>query len=233
MSAARAVPAGLLQRYAAWSLDMALLGTVALAVCAPRLHAALPRVTASFDALARSMAASMLDMLVQGGTPLALSRQWLSDPQQRALAGGLSQALADVVVPPLLLACALALAWFTFWESSSRQATPGKRAIGLRVCTAAGGRPGAVRAAARQLAGTLSWLSLNIGHLLALTPPGHQALHDRMAGMRVVSDRGEPAVPRWAWAWLALQAAAALAASAALFLATQAAMQRALDSLLA
>lgn len=232
MSALPAAPAGLLRRYAAWSLDMALPACAALALCAPALQAGLPRLGAAFEALLRSLAGALIELPAQGGSVLALSRLWLSDPGQQALAHEASQALWDLALPPLLLAWALALAWFTFWEASSRQATPGKRALGLRVSTLEGARPGAARVAARQLAGTLSWLSLNLGHLLALAPPRHQALHDRIAGTRVSAEHAPgAALPAWAWAWLALQLAASVAAMARLTLGAQAAMLRALEAL--
>ena len=38
----------------------------------------------------------------------------------------------------------------------------------------------------RHLAGTLSWLTLNIGHLFAARAPMHQALHDRIAHTQVL-----------------------------------------------
>jgi uncharacterized RDD family membrane protein YckC len=144
----------------------------------------------------------------------------------------LSDAIAATVLQPLLLAAVLALAWFVAWEASPGQATPGKRVLGLRVCTLQGGPVGIARAAGRHLAGTLSWLTLNIGHLLALAPPQYQALHDRIAGTRVVHMQGGATLPKWAQAWLVLQVACGVIAAAWLFLATQAAMQRALDALL-
>ena len=232
MNALPAAPAGLLRRYAAWSLDMALPACAALALCAPALQAGAPRLSTSVEALLRSLAGVLVEPATQGGSVLALSRLWLSDPRQQALAREASQALSGLALPPLLLAWALALAWFTLWEASSRQDTPGKRALGLRVSTLDGARPGPGRAAARQLAGALSWLSLNLGHLLALAPPRHQTLHDRIAGTRVTA-RHAPgaALPAWAWAWLALQLAAGLTAMAWLILGAQAAMLRAFEAL--
>jgi hypothetical protein len=38
----------------------------------------------------------------------------------------------------------------------------------------------------RHAAGSLSWLTLNLGHLLAALPPHKRALHDWIAGARVV-----------------------------------------------
>lgn len=232
MSGAQAAPAGLLRRYAAWSLDMAVPGLAVLMTCAAHLRGGIARIAAAFDAVVQAMARSMLDLLVQGGSPLALARQWLSDPDQHALVRSLSQAIGDTLLLPLLAWGVLALLWFVAWEASPCQATPGKRALGLRTCAVDGARIGIARAAGRHLAGILSWLTLNIGHLLAATPPHYQALHDRIAGTHVRQPGGRAALPAWAKAWLAAQCVATLAVAIWLFVATQAAMQRALDALL-
>ena len=95
-----------------------------------------------------------------------------------------------------------------------------------------GGRIGLVRAAQRHLAGALSWLTLNVGHLLAAIPPRRRSLHDRIAGTQVVQAANAGPLPAWARAWLALLALAAVAALAWLFVAASAAMQRAFDAML-
>nr|WP_273544257.1 RDD family protein [Luteimonas saliphila] len=226
-------PAAFLRRYAAWSLDISLLLALALLLCFTRVRDGVARIAAALDAIARSMAQAMADLLLHGATPLDLARAWLDDPRQRAAIAALSDALAATVFPPLLLAALLALAWFAAFEASAWQATPGKRALGLRVVDARGTRIGIARAAARHLAGALSWITLNIGHLLALVPPRRQALHDRIAGTQVAQDpRTGARLPAWATIWLALQGVAAIAAAAWLFLAAHAAMQRAFDTLL-
>src|SRR5690606_24149996 len=98
---------------------------------------------------------------------------------------------------------------------SPLRATPGKRALGMHVATASGNAPGTGRLLLRFVAGTLSWTSLNIGHLMAAMPPAHAALHDRASGTRVLLDAGAPArMPGWAAAWLGLLAAGLLLASA-------------------
>lgn len=225
-------PAMFLRRYVAWSIDMAVLVVIALALCAGRVREAAGRVAEAFDMVSQSMVQAMAGLLY-GTTPAQLARQWLADPDQRAAITALSDALVGVLLPPLLLAALLSLAWFTAFEASRWRATPGKRLLDLRVVDAGGMRIGPLRALARQLAGALSWLTLNIGHLLALAPPRRQALHDRIAGAYVVqgADAGER-LPAWAVAWLALQVVATLAATAWLFVAMQQAMQRAFDALL-
>ena len=193
-----------------------------------RIAAASARATAALEAIAQRMAQAMVDALVHGTGALALARGWLRDPAWREAVTALSGAVADAVVAPALLAALLALAWFAGFEASPLQATPGKRALGLRVVDARGARLALGRAALRHLAGTLSWLSLNLGHLLAALPPRHQA-HDRLAGTRVLQRAG--ARPAWSLAWLGC-VLAAVAAGACLLAATQQAIERAFDALL-
>ncbi|MCE2826100.1 MAG: RDD family protein [Verrucomicrobium sp.] len=63
--------------------------------------------------------------------------------------------------------------------------TPGKRMIGLSVVTLEGDFPGYAGAFRRYLAGMLTLLSLGLGYLLILGPT-RRALHDLVAGTRVV-----------------------------------------------
>lgn len=226
-------PAGLLRRYLAWSLDMVAPALAALALCGARIADGVQRATAALDALAHSLVQAMAGMLAQGSTPLVLARAWLADPVQREAIAALSDAITAIVIVPLLPASLLALLWFAAFEASPRQATPGKRALGLRVEDARGAPIGFARAALRHLAGAVSWLTLNLGHLLAALPPRRQALHDRIAGTRVLQDPPPgSALPAWSLAWLGLQILLAIVAAAGLFLATQAAVQRAFDAML-
>jgi len=77
--------------------------------------------------------------------------------------------------------------YFIGFEASAWQATPGKRWLGLKVVDLHGTRIGWGRASARFLAGTLSWLTLNLGHALAGWRADGRALHDLVAGTRVVT----------------------------------------------
>jgi len=233
MSAPPAQAAGLLRRYLAWSLDMLVPALAALALCGGRIARAATDAARALDALARALAEAMIDLLARGATPLDLARDWLQDPASREATAALSQAITTIAVLPAALTALLALAWFAGFEASPRQATPGKQALGLRVADARGAPIGLARAALRHLAGTLSWLSLNLGHLLAALPPRHQALHDRIAGTRVLQDPASPArLPAWSIAWLGLQVVLSLAAGACLFLAAHQAVERAFNALL-
>ncbi len=80
-------------------------------------------------------------------------------------------------------------------ESSSWQATVGKRLIGIKVTNRQGERSGFARAAARFVAKLLSVLTLFVGFLLIATTARRQALHDLIAGTLVTHDssRRKPA----------------------------------------
>ncbi len=73
------------------------------------------------------------------------------------------------------------------------RATVGKLIMGLRVRTKEGGDLSFGRALLRALAYFLSSVTLNLGYLLALFTPKKRALHDYIAGTRVISlkERGD------------------------------------------
>ena len=229
---AGAAPAEFARRCVAWSLDAALLALATLALCWQRIDAGIAQASQAFDALSGAMARTMADGLLAGSTPVDLARAWLSDPARRAPVAALSDALGHLLWTPLLVFALLSLSWFVGFEASARQATPGKRLLGLRVVDERGEGIGLVRAVQRHLAGALSWLTLNAGHLLAAIPPRRRSLHDRIAGTQVVQAADTGPLPTWARAWLGLLALAAVAALAWLFVAANAAMQRAFDAML-
>ena len=73
-------------------------------------------------------------------------------------------------------------------ESSSRQATLGKMALGLKVTDLYGNRISFVRATGRHFAKYLSGLILGVGYIMAGFTERKQALHDMIAGTLVVRD---------------------------------------------
>ena len=76
--------------------------------------------------------------------------------------------------------------YFSLTESSSWQATLGKKALGLTVTDLEGRRIGFGRATGRYFAKYLSTLILFIGWLMAGFTEKKQALHDMMAGTLVL-----------------------------------------------
>jgi Tfp pilus assembly major pilin PilA len=77
-------------------------------------------------------------------------------------------------------------------QSSSRQATLGKMALGIKVTSAEGERISFLRATGRYFATILSGLILMIGYLLAAFTQRKQALHDMIAGTLVVRADASP-----------------------------------------
>ena len=107
---------------------------------------------------------------------------WLLITIVNTIVGVLAMAL-----PPLVL-----LVFFTDWlyraafESSRRQATLGKQALGLIVTDEAGRPISFGRATGRYFASIISWLILGIGFMMAGWTQRRQALHDMIAGTLVV-----------------------------------------------
>jgi uncharacterized RDD family membrane protein YckC len=226
-------PAGFWRRYAAWTLDAAIIGLPVLLLAWPVMTTAKAALGAAFAALSARLATLMLDGLASAQSPLLLSRQWLADPALLQATGALQSALGALLLPPLLGFVAASLAWHVGFERSRRQATPGQRALGLVVIDDAGRRLPAGYALLRFAAGSLSWLTLNLGHAMAALPPRHLALHDRVSGTRVrLRDPDAKALPAWAKAWIALQLLALLVANAWLLHVAMQAMQHGFDAML-
>ncbi|MDR0274910.1 MAG: RDD family protein [Burkholderiaceae bacterium] len=85
--------------------------------------------------------------------------------------------------------------YFALMESSSWQATLGKRAMGIKVVDAQGGRIGFGRATGRFFGKIVSALIFCIGYMMAGWTGRKQSLHDMMAGAFVVFNAVQPAQP--------------------------------------
>lgn len=76
--------------------------------------------------------------------------------------------------------------YFSLFESSRKQATPGKLLLCLKVVAPDGSRLSFGRATGRYFAKFLSCLTFGVGYLMAGFTPKKQALHDMMAQCFVV-----------------------------------------------
>lgn len=202
-------PAGFWRRYAAYSLDV----LVPLAVSVPLLWGTGARVLAGTDAAMQQVQFrlfELMDAALAGGAdtanPLGQLTAWSTDPVLREGVLALVATWLHGLAVAAAVLFALSALWFIGFEASRWQATPGKRLAGLRVTTREGSRPAAWRVALRFVAGVPSWLMLHLGHALAGWTKDRRALHDLVAGTRVVlaADAGD-AMPRWARRWLWLQ----------------------------
>ena len=89
-----------------------------------------------------------------------------------------------------VLSLFIGIAYFVGFEGSSKQATPGKMAVGVIVTDETGGRISYPRAFGRYLGKIVSALVLLIGYIMIGFHEKKQGLHDIMAGTYVV--RGTP-----------------------------------------
>ena len=93
------------------------------------------------------------------------------------------------------VSAAITWLYFALMESSAKQATVGKMALGIMVTDLEGRRIGFGRATGRHFAKILSGLILGIGFLMVAFTERKQGLHDILAGALVV--RGQaPSHPR-------------------------------------
>ncbi|MUG96832.1 RDD family protein [Scytonema sp. UIC 10036] len=79
--------------------------------------------------------------------------------------------------------------WYALWESSAKQATPGKMIVGIMITDLNSNRISFARATGRFFGKIISAFSLGIGFLIAVFTEKKQALHDIMAGTLVVKKR--------------------------------------------
>ena len=105
-------------------------------------------------------------------------------------------------MPPLMVLL-LVLVWVTsivgpwlytaLFESSAMQATPGKKAIGLKVTDLQGNRISFGRATGRYFAEWITGMTLFVGYVMVAFTQKRQTLHDMIAGTVVVATGTEPA----------------------------------------
>jgi uncharacterized RDD family membrane protein YckC len=208
-------PAGFWRRYAAYSLDFALLATVATTLAWPRLVAAWDETRIAWRGVSDLLGRSLADGMMQGLPPDRIAHAILADPSVVAGAAGVQDGIAHLLLPWLLGYALLAAMYHIGFERSPWQASPGKRALGLAVLDARADRmPSAWRTLLRHVACALSWLTFNLGHALAALPPQKRALHDYIAGTRVTDASGAARLPAWARLWLAAQAVACVVVTA-------------------
>ncbi|PJK08057.1 hypothetical protein CO614_00800 [Lysobacteraceae bacterium NML120232] len=190
--------AGLLPRSTAWCVDALLLSlpVILISVALPGVRNA--GVRQHWRALGEVMGRQMELTIQRGGDFFAyLQDVWAADGLARGAIADLQQALMQGIGIPLLLFVLLALLYWPLLEAGRCQATFGKRLLGLRVCDgSARARITYAAAFKRHLAGSLSWLSLNIGHLM-MAAGEHRALHDRLADTRVVWAEGAARRTPW------------------------------------
>ena len=83
----------------------------------------------------------------------------------------------------------IAWVYYAYQESSEKQATIGKQAMGIVVTDLEGKRIDFIKATIRYFSKILSFLILLIGYIMAAFTEKKQALHDMIAGTLVLDKR--------------------------------------------
>lgn len=92
-----------------------------------------------------------------------------------------------VIISDFLLGIFISLLYYSIFESSSHQATPGKMALGIIVTDIAGQRISFGRAVGRDLSKILNVFTLGIGYLIIGFTDEKRGLHDYIAGTLVIN----------------------------------------------
>jgi len=89
--------------------------------------------------------------------------------------------LANVFSLCFLIGWGIRIVYYSLMESSSRQATIGKTAVGIRVGDENGDRISFMNAVGRTFSKIISALILLIGYIMMVFDDRNQALHDKIA----------------------------------------------------
>jgi uncharacterized RDD family membrane protein YckC len=142
-----------------------------------------------FGGPGRRAVAALIDLCIVGAAML------LSLPLPGYLRGVLPPLPADV--PLMLLPLVVPLLYFIVFPATRVQATPGKRACGLKIATLGGDRIGLFRSLVRFVASLLSIAALFLGDLAMVWSRKHRAFHDLVAG--TVVGEAKSRAPEIAW----------------------------------
>ena len=214
MNAIARTPGGFWHRYAAWSLDFVVVAALAGFATHAKVRTGLAVAATAWRQLFDRTGQAMADAMLAGSSIPDISRSLQHDAALLAAARALQDGIEQATLPFALACAGIALLWHGLGEASRWQGSPGKRAFGLLVTDHNGDPPGIARAFARQVAGVASWITFNLGHLMAMLPPQHRALHDVIAGARVLRVDAATRMPLVAKLWLWLQLLAGLGALA-------------------
>ena len=133
-------------------------------------------VAALIDGILMSIISQILNAITGANT--RMQEVLLEDPTDYS-------GLMSVAGPTWAAGFVIQLFYFAYFESSERQATLGKQAMGLVVTDMNGNRIDMGKAVVRYLSKIISGLTLLIGYLMQPFTEKKQALHDMIAGTLV------------------------------------------------
>ena len=125
---------------------------------------------------------SVIGMVGGIGAASAISN---SSDMSDSKAAGIIAAMAGAGLLIQLISLALQVGYFTYMESSERQATIGKSAMGLIVADENGNRLDVQKALIRNISRLISGFICLIGYLMAFFTEKKQTLHDIIAKTNV------------------------------------------------
>lgn len=141
-----------------------------------------------YGSFLRRLAAALIDGILLGvvnqllqsvtGIGTRMQEHLLEDPEDMS-------GLISIAGPIWAVGFALQLVYYAYFESSEKQATFGKQALGLVVTDINGDRITFGKAAIRFLSKIVSGIILLIGYLMQPFTAKKQALHDMIAGTLV------------------------------------------------
>ncbi|MDZ7876649.1 MAG: RDD family protein [Saprospiraceae bacterium] len=145
--------------------------------------------TSNYAGFGRRFAAALIDGLLVGvvnnllqsatGVSARLQEAVLEDPEDFA-------SMISIAGPMWTVGVVIQLLYFAYFESSDKQATLGKQALGLIVTDTNGERISFAKAVIRFFGRWVSALVLLIGYIMQPFTQKKQALHDMIAGTLVL-----------------------------------------------
>jgi uncharacterized RDD family membrane protein YckC len=145
----------------------------------------------AIDAFVVGIATWIVQMVVMGMLfGISAGAMTTGDPSA-FMAGGVMAMLVGMIVVPILLQ----MVYYAAFHASSRQATLGKMAIGIKVTDDQGHRISFARGVGRYFATILSSLILLVGYIMAGFTERKRALHDMIASTLVVDQWAYTAHP--------------------------------------
>ena len=179
--------AGFWPRAVAWCVDALIVGALSCLLSSSWTRGDMNALGMRWRGLGTTLGNALRSSVARGEDAVTFMAAMLVDGSPLRI--GISEvidAIRAAALPPLIAFVLIGLHYWPLQESAARGATIGKQLLGLRSASTSGEHLSPMPALKRHLAGTLSWLTLNIGHLFAARAPMHQALHDRIAHTQVL-----------------------------------------------
>lgn len=156
--------AGFLLRFVAYFIDRIIIGFISMAIILPML------------------AIMGISIFSLSGLKSFSEFENMEDAEQLAII------MAAIGAYSTLIFISIAVNWlyYALFESSERQATPGKMALGIKVTNLQGNRISFLNATGRYFGKIISGLLFGFGYIMILFTEKKQGLHDLMAGTLVV-----------------------------------------------